>query len=213
MNEFFDQIYCINLLRRTDRLESFTQQAQILGFTFRLVEAIDALKLHDAEGFDMEVNRQRQHELACKISHARVLRDAQKNNYKTILILEDDAVLKDNTPIHVEEAMEAIERRSIDWQMLYFGYSFYNLRPIKIPIDNNLVKLPAALTTHAYAVNCKYIPEFLDVLDYRGPIDNLYRDFIHPQGKTYGIDPVIATQAAGFSDIQGREMDYKTLIK
>ncbi len=218
LNNLFPHIFCINLARRPDRLEEFTDMAKHHGFDFTRWEATDGRKLVHPNGQPMEENDRRQMELACKISHARLIRHAKDQGLNRILIFEDDARLVEGFERQLKGLFSLgyygnlffTEKLGFrEWEMLYLGFNDINKTAEQVL--PNIVRVRTGFTTHAYAVNYHAYDKILDALDYRGQADVLYADYIHPLGNSYAISPNIAYQADGFSDITLKEENYKEL--
>lgn len=216
LNKYFDAIFCINLDRRPDRLSSFTDMAQKFGFTFQRWSSVDGKELKHPNGQMMEENERRNMELACKLSHLRLLRYAKEEGYQNVLIFEDDARIHERSfPLFKYAISELIPDSTgvtftRDWDMLYLGVNHIN-PPEDLGADSNLVRVVTGFTTHAYAVNHTAYDLLISALDYRGQADVLYADYIHPLGHSYAISPNIAYQEDGFSDITLKEESYKQL--
>ena len=91
VNEYYDQVYVLNLERRKDRLLTVTDKLNKLNINFKLFSAIDGSVLHYVSKMikDNLVFRTPNY-LACTLSHLSILNDAQVNGYEKILVLEDD---------------------------------------------------------------------------------------------------------------------------
>ena len=85
MNEV-EHIYVINLDKDTENLEKFTKQVGE-SFSYTRIKGVEPLK------GNQNLNKG---QLGCLSSHILILEDAIKNNYKKILIFEDDIILKDS---------------------------------------------------------------------------------------------------------------------
>ena len=90
----------INLKSSTDRLKFQKKQLESLGINYSVIEAIEASQLD--EDFYKEKSMSwerplRRSELACCISHVLAWNKVIKDN-KPYLILEDDAILHNDTP-------------------------------------------------------------------------------------------------------------------
>jgi GR25 family glycosyltransferase involved in LPS biosynthesis len=221
LNEFFPHIFCINLNRRPDRLEEFTDMAKHHGFDFTRWEATDGRLLKHPNGQPMEENERRQMELACKISHLRLIRHAKEEGLGWILIFEDDARLVEG----YERLLKGLfttgpygnlyfsrnnnNQYSWNWDMFYLGFN--DINKTAEPLGNNIVRVRTGFTTHAYAVNFPAYDKIIEAFDYRGQADVLYADYIHPLGNSYAISPNIAYQADGFSDITLKDENYTQL--
>lgn len=227
LNELFDAVFCINLDRRPDRLERFTDMAKNFEFTFTRWPAVDGLLLRHPNGQIMEENDRRNNELACKLSHLRLLKHAKEQKYGSIMIFEDDAVINENLYPIISTLLRPSEDYDIsnfdetkfkfmqygieihNWHMLYLGVN--DINKTKEKITENIYRIHTGFTTHAYAVNAIAYDILIDALEYRGQADVLYADYVHPLCKSYCIHPNIVYQEDGFSDITNKEESYEQL--
>lgn len=225
LNEIFDAVFCINLDRRPDRLERFTAMAKELHFTFTRWQAVDSKVLKHPNGMIMEENERRNNELACKLSHLRLLKYAKEKKYSSILIFEDDAVINQSL-IPILDSITSLTKdydeprdfkfelyqsgiKIQHWHMLYLGVN--DINKTKEKITENIYRIYTGFTTHAYAVNSIAYDILIEALEYRGQADVLYADYVHPLGKSYCIHPNIVYQEDGFSDITEKEESYQQL--
>lgn len=225
LNKYFDAIFCINLDRRSDRLERFAEMARKFNFTFHRWPAVDGLELKHPNGNIMEENERRNMELACKLSHLRLLKYAKLEGLRNILIFEDDARLTADS-IHkiskvvipqvyatllrgVDDESKSYLSMNPEWHMLYLGVN--DINKTKEIITDDLARIRTGFTTHSYAVNHIAYDMLINALEFRGQADVLYADYIHPLCKSYAIHPNVAYQEDGFSDITLKEESYQQL--
>lgn len=198
-----DAIFCINLPRRTDRMEEFSEMARGLSLCYEVFPAVDArdMKINTVL---MEENERRRAELACTISHRRVLRYAMEHGMHTIMVMEDDCILDRGW----ETAVYTFLNYGIEaWDMLYLGIN--DINKTNEVICEQFSRIRTGFTTHAYIANIAESYDILiDALDFRGPPDVLFAEFVHPKGNSYVITPYKAHQRAGISDITMKEENY-----
>jgi GR25 family glycosyltransferase involved in LPS biosynthesis len=205
LNGYFDNIYCLNLSHRTDRWKSFSDLSRSNGFSVERFEAVNGAELKNGLGNIMEENPRRNSELACKIGHLRIIRDAKRKGYESILILEDDLRLRSNWENIFRHAYDGLPA---DWELFYLGVN--NINP-SVEVAPHLSRVRTGFTTHAYAVHRRAFDLIIEAFDYRGQADVLLADYIHPRGNSYCISPNIAIQASGFSDITNKIETYSQL--
>lgn len=189
MQNFFDQIYILNLDRRPDRWSDIQKQLQIACIS----KVVRFPAIDKQPGW-----------IGCFESHLAILQKALDTNARNVFILEDDAELySDWMPI-----WQAGRRQMrADWDMLYLGY---NLNPVaNLPppfVASHLIHLNDALTTHAYAVNGKYLASLIkhvqESIGLNLPIDIIYASQFS-KIRAYGIYPMLFYQSPGVSDILG----------
>lgn len=92
----WDNIFIINLKRRTDRKESMINRLQEQNITnYEFIEAIDGVEQSIIDKFtELKNNKKTQiitsGHFACLLSHINAIKLAKSRNYSSIMILEDD---------------------------------------------------------------------------------------------------------------------------
>ena len=133
--------------------------------------------------------------IGCKLSHINIIKDAKLNNYKNILICEDDVDFLGTFPINVNIPE--------DFGMFYLGYFDYDNLSVK---DNNLdlnkdsnfslMRLFYSRSTFCYILNEKTYDSILaneNTLDGTYAfIDMFYGGVIQNKFPSYGIYPLFA---------------------
>ena len=135
----------------------------------------------------------------CLLSHLDVIKQAQNDNVKQLLVLEDDAKFTVNPRI--------LKNPPENWDMLYLGGTVHRI------IDRKNKHWPRVYcwTTHAYIINMEnkeLINDIMKVEDYKDEIDRYYLLHIHPKYNVYMSDPMVAIQKEGYSDIEGTNVNY-----
>jgi GR25 family glycosyltransferase involved in LPS biosynthesis len=193
LNSFFDRVVLINLARRGDRLERFTEQATALGLKFERFEAIDAQK------------SQLTPPQACAASHREVVTQAKADGVGRLLIFEDDASFSST---FVQECHEVLDKTPEDWQMLYLGSWPHSI----MPVNDRVALTHGTICTHALGYKAEVFDLVIEASLGTMPIDEeLSRR--HSSIKTYMAHPSIVEQRPDFSDIRGHEVDYSGFIR
>lgn len=149
----------------------------------------------------------------CALAHRQAIAYAKAQQWKTVLIFEDDAVMEPH-PGMVALIDEAMKRLSGPY-LLYLGYN----RPAPygemcFSVDSlELWKTEGVIAAHAYIVSAGLYDALLECMPtennvwewlsmYRA-IDVLYRDFLPywPGVDVYVLNPIICVQDDEFSDI------------
>ena len=144
-------------------------------------------------------------QLGCLLSHKKIIQYSYINNLSNICILEDDVVFKNN--FH-EDFKRFINMVPNNWDMIYLcGNNFIGLNKI-----NNLVyKTNGTLTTSSYIIKNTIYKDILNIPDSPiKPIDSYYLD-LHKKINAYVAVPSLTYQMAGFSDIEGKFVNYDFL--
>ena len=139
----------------------------------------------------------------CKFSHRDIIKDAEKNKYESILILEDDIEFTDNFLSGLNYFIK--KTSSLDWDMLYLGgrNTLIEINKMCIPTEfSHIYKCNKIKCTHAYIIKRKLFSKILkDLETYDQEIDNYYFNSIQPNYNTYIIYPTIVNQTDSKSDI------------
>ena len=205
MDNFFDQIYVLNLDRRPDRWDTIQVQLHNAGIT-------KAVRFPAIDKEPGAPNHSEAAHAACFRTHVAALHMALDTGASNVLIFEDDAALYDDW-----EPIWKSSKRQIpsDWDVLYLGY---NLEPKYQPnlttptfVTSNILLLNDVLALHAYAINGSHIATLIEQQESQYEL-NIPGDVAfakHNSGfRVYGIYPMLFYQSPGFSDIVGCPVNY-----
>lgn len=130
LNNFFDAIYVITLKRAQERHIFFNKKLD--GLKYKIHWGVDGKKLDYedliAKGlYDSEKAKKLRHdnndlilgEIGCALSHREVYSDMISNNYKKILVLEDDVYIDESSEKDLKLALRELPD---NWESLYLGY-------------------------------------------------------------------------------------------
>lgn len=182
--KLFDRIYVINLPSRIDRLQAIEEQ----------MKSVLIPEYHRRDGIIVNEGKiLKDREEGCKLAHLGVIQEAKDNNFNRILVLEDDCIFENNTKETLLKYKDSIEKSEYD--IFYLGANIYQGRYYSL---------------HAYIVNKSMYDIFLSYKSIDKPIDVLVAE---GPGKFYCIDPRIAYQSAGYSDILKQDVFYDQLLR
>ena len=206
LHKYFSKTYLINLDRREDRLKAAKEECDKIGLTYDRFSAVDGNQL------STKISRPTQYwnqgALGILISNLKIILDAKKNNYESILILEDDIEFNINTNSIVESNFTDIPD---DWETIFFGSNNFKK---SIPITENIHKITGAYALHCYAIKNTIYDLLIDLLSKPfQPVDVYIANNIHSRGKSYCFRPPVAYQKESFSDILNRKVNYNFLRK
>ena len=137
-----DKVYVINLANRTDRYDSIKSMCKKLGPPFTENKRIDAvngksisneeiyklltmnsiLSLYHNSHLDTDIRSKGA--IGCYLSHYNIWKDMISNNYKNVIILEDDT----STIVDSEIIMKYINSLPHDYDIGFMNYYNYNLK-------------------------------------------------------------------------------------
>lgn len=190
INNFVDKIFCINLKCRKNKKNFIKKQAKKYNLDITFFNAIQNIQ-NPANG--------------CLQSHLQIIKLAKLRKYKKILIIEDDCQF-------LQEPTIDIKKLPKKWKQIYLGCNLQEL----LETESNIEKLKQkhfikmkCLTTHSYILHNSAYNEIINNLTKcKNPIDVYYKNNFHNNGTSYVINPQIATQKEGFSDIEQKYLKY-----
>ena len=113
LNSFVNNVYCINLQKRKDKLIHMMEQFQKIDLdSFQIIKGIDGQKL------EIDLPEKRKNEIGCLRSHLSVINDAIEKDYDKIAIFEDDIIFCDDFNNRFEYYIKNVPD---DWDIMYFG--------------------------------------------------------------------------------------------
>lgn len=141
VNQYFDQVYVLNLEKRTDRKIAMLQKLQRLGIEAEFVQAVNGSSAQNQLEYqaylETPIGSKGCHHLeleyqkklvdgpgawACLKSYIGILRHAKARNYQRILCLEDDVIFHQDFENQFKKATQQVPE---DWKLLYLGASQY----------------------------------------------------------------------------------------
>lgn len=196
--DYFKEIYCINLDRRTDRWENAQKEFESVGVLDR-VQRISAVNNPDGR-------------IGLIKSFLKIFKDVKERNIENVLIFEDDVqFLQNNNPIEtLENAISQVGK--IEWSLFYLGANTHEKCNLFRP---NLILLRNAFSAHAVAYSHKTYKQIIERFENTNKINNVndindvfFCHEIQNKRTSFLVNPMIATQMPSFSDLEKRNVDY-----
>ena len=195
--------FYINLDSRPDRKKLVEYELQKVGIE---PNRFNAIKLTNGA-------------LGCSMSHLKCLETAKKNNWDHILIVEDDIKFT-NVPLF-QKQLNAFLSKHTDWDVILIAGN--NMPPYQV-IDDTCVKVSRCQTTTGYLVNSHYYDTLIN--NFKQGIQFLMREpekhtiyaidkywfRLQEKDKWYLITPLTVVQEDGYSDIEKRMTNYKSIM-
>lgn len=154
--DFFDKVYCINLKEREDRWQDCLKNFE--RYDLKNFERIEAIKVNG------DIHPKRKGQIGCALSFAKCFEQIKKNNYKKVLIFEDDFTFKYNKNQTFEKLNLALQELPENWDSLFLGGTLindYGIFPIQKHSDN-LLKLQSAHCLHSVAFSEKGVNKIFE---------------------------------------------------
>lgn len=225
-----DAILIVNLAHRTDRWENITRQLDAIGVLDK-VHRIDAINGRKIKGFNEfpwfrkttpeQVAFMKGGSAGCCLSQKKAVDFALEQGFERILLMEDDALFKDNLTGTAGDLLADIMEQDDAWDMIYLGfYQKMNYHWVGHEIDTPELSLKAMrirgpLMNHAIVMNRKTmqgwsrkLPTEKNVwpwMTYWGSIDAWVQNYYGRSRKVkiWGTAPRLVVQEANQSDIVG----------
>ena len=217
LNEYFSKIYCINLDSRPDKYNECLIEFEKLNISVQRVSGIDG-KLWFKPGLNLSAGA-----YGLLLTNIKIIEDAILNNYKSILILEDDVKFNDK---FYEIFNEKVLSLPDNWNLFYLGGNnlfhkgSFNLitgdQNFNVTKENyktlnyELCKTTWTQTTHAVGINSNFYEIILQSINQQPtlPIDLQYCILQQAGYNVYTFLPSLVLQRPSFSDIENVFVDY-----
>ena len=153
------KVFAINLKDSVERKEHIIKECAKYGIIPEICEAVDGRLLTEQEllmnAKDYKINGLTRGEIGCSLSHLNIYKKIIEDNIDIALILEDDAIFKED----INKILEEINKfnKSTDKSFLYLlskSYSYISNRSIKLG-SITLYDIYRASLTHGYVINNK----------------------------------------------------------
>lgn len=197
--------YYINLEKRKDRKAHVENQLNKIGIK---AERFNAIELPNGNGA-----------LGCSMSHLKCIENAKKNGWEHVLIVEDDITFLDSTLFNKQ--INKFLKFNKTWDVILIAGN--NYKPY-IQIGDYCVKTFRCQTATGYIVKNIYYDKLIQ--NYKEGINNLIKEpsksnqyaidkhwfRLQEKDSWYLITPLTVIQKENFSDIEKKDVDYKSLM-
>lgn len=193
-----DKIFCINLEKRPEKWEAVQVEFGYHNLNVARVMGVDGNDFKKEYPCSPGNN-------GCTLSHYWCILQAKMLGLKSIMIFEDDVELHEDFRNILDAALTEAPK---DWELIYLGGTH---REPPVQVTEHLYRVSRTLCVHAYIIHERFYNYALNNMpSLCQPCDCYYSD-MQSFGNMYVINPPIAWQQCGHSDIVGRNMDYPWL--
>ena len=222
INSYFDKIICINLKHRADRWKEVSRQCQRADIA---VERYDAIENNPMGWVHIPGKDKMNHikpeswpgAAGCMASHINVWKLAKANNWKNVLIIEDDCDFVDNLQNIFNQQIKQVPN---DWDLLYLG-GIHETRGGQYIPDNiapNVLGCKRLITTTCYAIKDTCYDLVINTILENEPkfytaVDTYLASRVQPLINSYAFHPPMAWQRRSFSNVQNGNRDYSTMMR
>lgn len=158
--------------------------------------------------------------VGCTQSHRKVMDFARARGWNLFLVLEDDADFSPLAGVDIAALEHLLFTVHTDWDVCYLGFSKAVGTSLELSSfgDERLCEVNGCYTTHAYLLRTRARDWIFEQLAEDAAawawhaqhriIDRWYVRHLSRSHRVLAISPSIITQAAGFSDIVQRQVNY-----
>jgi len=205
LNEYFQEIHCINLDRREDRWKECLQEFDKHGLNVERFSAFDGKDFPPHSILNPG-------QVGAIYSHRGIIEKAKERNLDNILILEDDVKFTDNVNNKFSELYNNIPE---DWDVILFGGNHSGNNPWSKGeltfVANNIFRVSYSLALHCYAVKNTVFDKTIDALSKMNNTNDALFAEIQKDINCYIIRPHLAWQRPSYSDLCGIYSDHIAL--
>lgn len=205
LNNYFQEIHCINLKRRSDRWEECEEEFSKHNLQVNRFEAFDGNDIKKIPGFTPG-------QVGAIFSHRAVIEYAKEKKLDNILIFEDDVEFHEDFVNLFNEWSSEIPD---DWDMILFGGNHSGNNPWSygklIKKTEHIYKVTHSLALHCYAVNSKIYDKLINELSKMNKTNDALVADVQRDINCYIIRPHIAWQRPSFSDLRELFVDMPFL--
>ncbi len=204
--EYFDKVYCINLKHREDRKLNILNECNKYNLgEVEFFDAINGNQLNSPHAISPGA-------YGLILSNIEILKQSKQNNYKQIVIMEDDCYFNEEI-LNINEYIKFLPE---DWDMFYLGgnhNTHLNNTSPPLQINAKIIKLHLTYSTHFIAIKSRMFDPLIKAIStFKYPLDVIYTG-AQKKYNVYCTNKCIAKQTVGFSDIENKVVNYNNLIK
>ncbi|XP_014343974.1 procollagen galactosyltransferase 2 [Latimeria chalumnae] len=216
----FDEIFLINLKRRTDRRERMLHTLYEQEIEVKVFDAVDGKALNTSQLKTMRIEMLPGYqdpysgrpltrgEIGCFLSHYYIWKEVFDRNMDKALVIEDDVRFEPQFKKKILRLMADIEETQLDWDLIYIGRKRMQVKRPEKAVSNimNLVEADYSYWTLGYMISFqgsqkliaaepleKMLPvdEFLPVMYNKHPVTK-YMEYFEPRDlKAYSVEPLL----------------------
>lgn len=210
VKDLVDQIYIINMDKDVNRMKNLKKKMNNLGLTYKRITGVDGKKIYKNYNTTLKPGQ-----LGCLLSHQNILKDAIKNNYNNILVLEDDILFHKDFHNQFNLKYKYLIENEKNYDLLYLGASQkHNWKNINL--NNHYYESKKLDGTFAMIINKSLFDSILkETNKLEKPIDRILYYYFQEQRKSFCFHPnIITANVAEISNTDNRKRNInKFFIK
>ncbi|XP_024919938.1 procollagen galactosyltransferase 1 isoform X2 [Cynoglossus semilaevis] len=216
----FDEVFMINLQRRTDRKERMLRTLYQQEIACKVIAAVDgkamnisevqAMGIHMLPGYSDPYHGRplTKGELGCFLSHYKIWEEIVERQLHTSLVIEDDLRFEVFFKRRLMNLMYEVEEEGLDWDLIYIGRKRMQVdHPEKaVPNVHNLVEADYSYWTLGYMISLQGaekllkaeplkrilpVDEFLPIMYNKHPVSDYMEQFETRDLKAFSAEPLL----------------------
>uniref|UniRef100_A0A665VYW1 procollagen galactosyltransferase n=1 Tax=Echeneis naucrates TaxID=173247 RepID=A0A665VYW1_ECHNA len=216
----FDEVFMINLERRTDRRDRMLRTLYQQEINCKVVAAVDgkamniseihALGIHMLPGYSDPYHGRplTKGELGCFLSHHKIWKEIVERQLHTSLVIEDDLRFEVFFKRRLMNLISEVEDERLEWDLIYIGRKRMQVdHPEKaVPNIHNLVEADYSYWTLGYMISLQGaekllkaeplkrilpVDEFLPIMYNKHPVSDYMEQFESRDLKAFSAEPLL----------------------
>ncbi|XP_061556191.1 procollagen galactosyltransferase 1 [Phycodurus eques] len=216
----FDEVFMINLRRRSDRRERMLRALYEQEIDCKVTEAVDgkalnisdvqAMGIHMLPGYNDPYHGRplTKGELGCFLSHYNIWNEIVERGLLTSLVIEDDLRFEVFFKRRLMYLMSEIEDEGLDWDLIYIGRKRMQVERSEKAVANvhNLVEADYSYWTLGYMISLQGaekllraeplkrvlpVDEFLPIMYNKHPVSDYMEQFETRDLKAFSAEPLL----------------------
>ncbi|CAJ0580927.1 unnamed protein product, partial [Mesorhabditis spiculigera] len=181
----FDQIYVINLEKRTEKRERVEKVLDNLGVEYQIFRAFEGDQLVNNKS--IKINYMKNYkdpfhqrtmkagEVGCFMSHLKIWEEVVANKLEKVIVFEDDIRVSNGGIQRIEELVDDLKKSKMPWDLIYLGRKLNdpNQKEFWVPENRHLTTIGYSYWTLGYMISYKGARKLLDAkpLEQMIPVD------------------------------------------
>ncbi|KAK3530658.1 hypothetical protein QTP86_030920 [Hemibagrus guttatus] len=216
----FDEVFMINLLRRSDRRELMLRTLWEQEIACKITNAVDGKALNESQiralGIRMLPSYSDPYhgrpitkgELGCFLSHYNIWNEIVERGLQRSLVIEDDLRFEPFFKRKLQKLMQDVEAEALDWDLIYIGRKRMQVDHPEKPVPNihNLVEADYSYWTLGYMISLqgankllraeplsKILPvdEFLPIMYNKHPVEEYISHYEVRDLQAFSAEPLL----------------------
>ncbi|KAM8878717.1 procollagen galactosyltransferase 1-like isoform 1-T1 [Spinachia spinachia] len=236
----FDEVFMINLVRRSDRRERMLRSLYEQELSCKVVAAVDGKALNKTDIESMRIKmlpgyKDPYHsrpltkgELGCFLSHYNIWKEVADRGLQASLVIEDDLRFEVFFKRRLQTLLQEVTKHKLDWDLIYIGRKRMQVdhQEKSVPNIHNIVEADYSYWTLGYLLSLqgaqkllraeplnKLLPvdEFLPVMYNKHPVSEYMDHFEVRDLRAFSAEPLLVFPTHYTGD-QGYISDTETSV-